>query len=78
MEVKIAIFHKGLLSTYEVRRKDEKTAYAFLKENKGSETPASFIRLALEGKTWISSYPDPELTRELVLALQLPASAPGI
>lgn len=70
MEVKIAIFHKGLLSTYIVRKADQTTAYAFLVQNDGNTKPAEFIRLLKQENKWISTYPDEELVRELNVAIE--------
>jgi hypothetical protein len=70
MEVKIAIFHKGLLSTYIVRKADQTTAYAFLIQNEGKARPAEFIRLLKQDNKWISAYPDQELIRELTAAIE--------
>ena len=71
MEVKIAIFHKGLLATYQIRQASQTTVYAFLIQNKGKANPPEFIRLSKENNGWISAYPDEELIRELTSALEI-------
>lgn len=70
MEVRIAIFHKGLLSTYEIRRTDDTTAYAYLIQNKGAMKPPEFIRLIKQQDQWTSAYPDAEIIKELESALE--------
>ena len=71
MEVRIAIFHKGLLSTYLIRKADPETVFAFLVENKGKARPPEFIRLSKQGDGWESVYPDQELVRELAAVLDV-------
>jgi hypothetical protein len=70
MEVRIAIFQKGVFSTYMIRRINDTTAFAYLVQNKGSISTPEFIRLSKQKDQWTSAYPDAEIIKEFDSAIE--------
>jgi hypothetical protein len=69
MEVKIALFQKGLMATYKVERQDHSTFAIRLKEFTGSSQPPLYIKLHKTDRGWNSAFEDGELIREIGFAI---------
>ena len=65
MNVKIALFEKGLLATYSVNKIDEITFNARLREFSGIKKPPAFIKFYKTETGWGSAFEDAALIREL-------------
>jgi hypothetical protein len=65
MNVKIALFQKGLMATYQIDRIDEITVNAKLRSFSGDSKPPAFIKLYKTDNGWRSAFEDAELIREL-------------
>ncbi len=70
MDVKIALFHKGLLATYKVDRVDTVTYNARLRDYSGEAAPPRYIKFYKTELGWRSAFEDAELIRELGAAIE--------
>ncbi|HWJ92825.1 MAG TPA: hypothetical protein VNR87_17035 [Flavisolibacter sp.] len=69
MDIKIALFEKGLLATYAIDRMDGTTFNARLKAFTGESKPPSYIKFQRTPSGWRSAFEDRELIRELGAAV---------
>ena len=69
MEVKIALFQKGLRATYKIHQIDNTTFNAVLRDFAGDNRPPDYIKFYKSEAGWRSAYEDGELIRELGLAV---------
>jgi hypothetical protein len=69
MNVKIALFHKGLLATYHIDKVDEITFNAVLRDYSGEPKPPAYIKFYRTALGWRSAFEDAELIRELGAAV---------
>jgi hypothetical protein len=70
MDVKIALFHKGLMATYKIDQVDTATYNARLKTFSGDAPPPSYIKFYKTEVGWRSAFEDAELIRELGAAVE--------
>ena len=71
MNVKIALFHKGLMATYMIDRVDPLTYNARLKDYSGeAPPPPTYIKFYKTELGWRSAFEDAELIRELGTAVE--------
>ena len=68
MEIKIALFHKGIMATYIIDKIDANIFHARLKEFAGDKPPL-FIKFIKTELGWKSAFTDAELIRELGSAI---------
>jgi|KBSSwiStaDraftv2_1062776.scaffolds.fasta_scaffold5317430_1 hypothetical protein len=73
MEVTAAVLYDGALAHYEVRINGEKECYAQLSNYNGSpqHTPPHTIKLRKEGRHWVSTDADRNLSDDLGYAVEL-------
>ena len=71
MDVKIALFHKGLLVTYKIDQVDLITFNARLKDYIGDSKPPEYIKFFKSENGWRSAFDDAELIRELGAAIEV-------
>jgi hypothetical protein len=69
MDIKIALFEKGLLATYAIDKVDSTTFNARLRAFTGENKPPSFIKFHRTVFGWRSALEDMELIRELGAAV---------
>jgi len=69
MDIKIALFEKGLLATYAIDKVDSTTFNATLRAFTGELKPPSYIKLHRTALGWRSALEDSELIRELGAAV---------
>jgi hypothetical protein len=65
MDIKIALFEKGLLATYAIDKVDSTTFNARLRAFTGEIKPPSYIKFQRTPFGWRSALEDMELIREL-------------
>jgi len=70
MDVKIALFQKGLMATYHIDKVDRITYNALLRTYSGETPPPSYIKFYKTEDGWRSAFEDEELIRELGLAVE--------
>ena len=70
MEVKIALFQKGLRATYRIQQIDSITFNAILRDFTGDSRPPDYIKFYKSESGWRSAYNDWELIRELGSAIE--------
>ncbi len=69
MQIKIALFQKGLMATYHIDRVDEITFNARLRAYTGDSKPPDYIKMYKTEAGWRSAFEDAELIRELGAAV---------
>jgi hypothetical protein len=69
MEVKIALFQKGLMATYKVEQENSRTFNIRLKEFAGDSKPPLYLKLHKTELGWRSAFEDHELVREVGAAI---------
>jgi hypothetical protein len=69
MDIKIALFEKGLLATYAIHKVDSMTFNARLRAFTGEVKPPSYIKLHRVAFGWRSALDDKELIREIGAAV---------
>ena len=69
MNVKIALFQKGLMATYFIDKMDELTFNARLRAYSGDNKPPVYIKFYKTEQGWRSEFEDAELIRELGAAV---------
>lgn len=75
MEVTAAVLYGGALAHYDVRVENSKECYAQLSSYNGSPAhlPPRSIKLRKEGRHWVSSGVDNQLTDDLGYAVEIKA-----
>ena len=71
MDVKIALFNRGLMANFSVEQQDTATYTIRLKSFEGESQPPLYMKMYKTSQGWESAFDDKELIRELGLAIEV-------